>query len=498
MYAKANGAPPDGLPFALVERGPHGVALTTLNNAARRTGLRTGQRHSDACAMVPGLATAPADPASDRTSLDRLARWCWRWTPSVAVDWRRDGMAGLFLDVTGAAHLCGGEAGLLADIGSRLHAAGVKVRGALADTAGAAWGLARFGGAAAVISTTGSANADCAGLPLAALRLDDTMLAGAAALGLRRVGDLLTMPRAGLARRFQKDGLELVERLDQMLGLAPEALALLKPPPRYTARRAFAEPVTDTAALATALPDLCTSLAEQLAVNGQGALALNLTGFRSDGELTGIGIRLSLPSRQVPLWLRLFAERGLDHLDLGFGVDAVLLTAAEAADLCEDQGELHTGADNRRPLLELCDRIEARLGSRVLAGRTRASWLPERTEQWQPVEAVPQAVVQLDRARPLLLLDPPEPIEPGLFEIPEGAPVMFRWRRVERRVRLAEGPERLSPEWWRGLARRPLRTRDYYRVEDEQGCRYWLFREGLYGWEDGDRAPTWWMHGLFS
>lgn len=453
--------------------------------------------------MVPGLVTRPVDRDGDRGALGRLAQWCWRWTPSVAVDWRTDDLAGLFLDVTGAAHLAGGEAALLRDLHRRLADAGIAARAAIAGTPGAAWGLARFGGRRLSLCPPDETAHRCAALPLAALRLDETTLAAANALRLRCIGDLTAMPRAGLARRFRSSGgLDLVARLDQLHGDAPEALTLLAAPSRYAARAVFAEPVTHVEALAALVPDLAERLSEQLAADGQGALALSLTAFRSDGETTGIAVRISLASRHVPLWLRLLNERGYDHLDLGFGVDAVLLVADAAGSVAEDQAALIEAPIDQRPLIELCDRLKARLGSEVRAASARDSWLPERADLWQPVAGSPAPAPRLDRARPLLILDPPEPIEASLFEVPEGAPARFRWRRVERRVRRAEGPERLSPEWWRGLRHRPRRTRDYYRVEDDSGARFWLFREGLYGWEDGevfgDRDPSWWMHGLFA
>lgn len=499
MDAKRHGAPPEQQPFALVERGAHGVELTAVNAAARRLGLRVAQRNSDACAMVPRLQSRPTDRDADRAALERLARWCWRWTPSVALDWRQDGFAGIFLDVTGATHLFGGETGLLCDLAARLGDASITAHAAIAETPGAAWGLARFGGRRLLRCPPGVTRPRCATLPLAALRLDAGMLAQAHALGFRSIGDLAEMPRAGLARRFRGgDGMALVERLDQLHGDAPEALTCLVAPPRYSVRSTFAEPVTDTATLAALVPAMAETLAAQLAADGQGALALDLYAFRTDGELTDIGVRLSIASRCTALWLRLLTERGFERLDLGFGVDAVLLVAASTGSVAEGQDEMLAAANDHRPLLELCDRLQAKLGNAVLAGTTRESWLPERAEQWVPVGAGPAPAQPLDRPRPLLLLDPPEPIEASLFDIPEGAPARFRWRRVERRVRRAEGPERLAHEWWRNLRQRPRRTRDYYRVEDDTGARYWLFREGLYGSEDCERSPTWWMHGLFA
>ena len=95
------------------------------------------------------------------------------------------------------------------------------------------------------------------------------------------------------------------------------------------------------------------------------------------------------------------------------------------------------------------------------------------------------------------MFEAPEPVE-TLAELPDGVPARFIWRRASRRVVKAEGPERLGAEWWALGTAKPQRTRDYYRVEDENGRRYWLYREGLYGREDADRAPSWWIAGVFA
>ena len=493
---RTSASPPDGLPFALVERGKHGVELTALNDAARAAGLKRGQRHADARAMVPALLTASATPDDDAAALERLAHWCLRWSPVVAVD----GRDGLFVDVSGSAHLFGGDTGLAKDLRRRFDAADIGVRIAIAETAGAAWAAARFGGSAETTVAPGTVRATLGPYPIAALRVEAEALDLAAGLGLKLVRDLYDMPRRGLARRFGTHGLGLVRRLDQLLGVEPEALSTIEPPRRHSARVVFAEPVIDAPGVAAALPRLLEDLAAQLDVDGLGALELSLTGYRIDGGTTRFCVRLGGASRRVALWRRLIDEKGVEHLDLGFGIDALRLTAERTEAVAEAQPDFADDTPAREPLGELCDRLAAKLGdSAVLSSVALGSWLPERAEAWRPVEgsAVAPPLAPLGRDRPLLLLDPPEPIEASLFVVPEGAPERFRWRRVMRRVTRAEGPERLSPEWWRNPGR-PKRTRDYYRVEDDGGTRYWLFREGLYGWEDDDKPPSWWLHGLFA
>lgn len=504
VWTRCHGTPPDGPAFALVAKSSHGLVLASIDNRAKALGLRTGQRHTDARAIEPGLVTASADPDSDREALLRLAEWCRRWTPDVVLDWSGGEFSGLMLEVGGSAHLFGGEAKLLEDMSRRLARSGVAARLALADTPGAAWALARFSRRGRTIAAPGGTRQRVAGLRLEALRIDAATLAVASSLGFKRIGDLFDMPRAGLARRFHGvDGLGLVQRLDQMLGLRPETLDVLAVAPDYMARAVFAEPLIDAAGVEAALPRLIDDLAAQLATHHLGARELTLMAFRTDGGVVRLGIRLGTASRQPLFWQRLFAQKGIANLDLGFGVDALILCADQVESLAAVQPDMDSEDQPREPLNELVDRLAARLGDRAVSRpQPRGSWLPERAEQWLPAQTGSRsAPARLGRERPLLLLDPAEPVEASVVVIPEGAPQQFRWRRVLRRVTRAEGPERLSAEWWRNAAK-PRRTRDYYRVEDDTGARYWMFREGLYGWEDGvafdSRSPTWWLHGLFA
>ncbi|WP_421730507.1 Y-family DNA polymerase [Brevundimonas sp.] len=530
-----------GAPFALVARTARGAILHALNASARAAGLSRGQTQADALAMLPGLICRPADLAADRRALQALAVWAERWSPAVSVDAPGEaggeagaagsphGLEGLFFDLTGATHLFGGEATLLERIEHRLAQAGARSRAAIAETPGAAWALCRWGpsrsgtgrsetgqremGGHPQIIAPGQVRERLAGLPVEALRLDAATLKQAHRFGLKRIGDLYPMPRAGLARRFQAtDGAGLVRRLDQALGATAEALTPTRPPPRYRTWQAYAEPVGDTAGVEGRLPGLAEDLSAALERDGQGARALTLTGFRTDGATTALSIRLGLPGRDAAIWMRLFREKGIERLDLGFGVDALMLTCDLAEPIAAHQVSIETETATRHAesLAGLIDRLSARLGEQaVQVAEPQGSWLPERSERWRPAlgaRPVSAQAHQTPRSRPILMLDPPEPID-AIAELPDGAPARFTWRRVSRKVARADGPERLSPEWWRPpsegrgpLGRQP-RTRDYYRVEDDQGLRYWLFREGLYGAEYAggvdERAPSWWMHGMF-
>ena len=515
-HAKHGGG---GSPFALVERTGKGLILTAVNPAARMLGLHRGQAHADARAIVPHLESAPAEPERETAALIRLALWAERFSPSVAIDQLLPGYEGLFLDMTGGAHLFGGEEALLAELETRLKAARIPARLALADTPGAAWALARFGRSR--IAAPGRTREALADLPAPALRLGESALNLLRRFGLSTIGDLYPLPRGGLARRFRgEDGLHLVRRLDQALGLQEEALTPVRPAPLYRAWRVFAEPLLDMEGVGFVLPELAAALAAQLERDGKGARRIRLVAFRVDGRTTAIEAGLGAPAVSPAHLIRLLKEKGLDRLDLGFGADALMLCALKAERADARQGDIETKdqvADDA--LTALIDRIEAKLGEGAAARPVLIdSHIPERGEGWGRA-LVPFTDNPACGERPLLLLDPPEAVQ-TLAQIPDGAPGSFVWRRASHRVVRAEGPERLAPEWWLEKSpQNPARTRDYYRVEDEDGRRYWLYREGLYGREDVKIVPskaltgspethpapqtvpwppTWWMHGVFT
>ena len=499
----------DAGPFALIQRTARGQILYALNPAARALNLSRGQTQADARAMIPYLECHPADLAADRRALEALAVWGERWSPAVTVDPSEGGLEGLFLDLTGATHLFGGEAKALIRIAARLKDAGVRARAAMAPTPGAAWALARWGGAKRV-ATDADVRDILAPLPVESLRITEAALKQAKRFGLKRIGDLYPMPRAGLARRFRDGaGVGLVRRLDQALGATNEALIPTRAPPRYRGWEAYAEPLGDTAGIEARLPGLMDQLARAMEADGQGARALTLTAFRVDGQTRAVSVRMGRALRDVSIWMRLFRETGIERIDTGFGVDALMLTA----DVVEPMVALQVAMGEEREavhaegLAALIDRLSARLGEgAVRVAEPAGSWIPERAERWRPALSKrpppEEGVRDAHRTRPLVLLDPPEPVE-TTAGLPDGTPSQFTWRRVLRRVTRADGPERLSPEWWRPRPDdRLARTRDYYRIEDDQGLRYWLFREGLYGPDytgpkDERPAPSWWMHGMF-
>ena len=474
--------------------------LHALNPAARGLGLRLGQSHADACAIAPELVSAPAEPEEEACALHRLALWLERFTPFVTLDESPDGLEGLFLDLTGGQHLFGGEAAMAAAIVEALHRLEVPAAIGVADTPGAAWALARYG-RGLELAPPGESSAAIAALPVSALRISHEATRLLHRFGLRRIGELARIPRAALARRFRDaEALNVLTRLDQALGDLPEPLTPVIAPTVYRVQTVFAEPMTATSRVAIDAEALAARLCEALERDGMGARRLRLIGFRVDGRTTTLEVALARPSRMAKHLIRLMHDKGFERLDLGFGIDAMALSAPVSEPVIERQSNAY-GDERRDQALArdaLVDRLSARLGEdAVLAPVQRESWVPERSERLEPFGRAGDAGEAPLGERPILLFDPPEPIE-AMAELPDGAPARFTWRKASRRVARASGPERLAAEWWRETGDRPARrTRDYYRLEDELGGRYWVFREGLYAPAEPDRSPSWWMHGLF-
>lgn len=491
---------------ALLHHGVRGVMLVAaVNRAAALAGLAPGQTLADARAMEPGVRVAPADPEADARLLDRIAEDCGRFTPWVGID----PPDGLFLDITGCAHLFGGESGLRTAVLGRLARLGFAARASVADTAGAAWAVARFGAAARAesIIPPGGARAALAPLPVAALRIGLAEAQGLVRLGLRRIGDLYALPRAGLGARFDQ---AVLRRLDQALGLLDEPITPRRPVAAHAVRLDFPEPAAGREGLEQAVGRLVDRLCAHLEAAGRGARRLELVGYRCDGAVSRLAIGTSRASRDRPALKRLFAE-ALDRFDLSPGLDVLVLEAPSVEPLDAMQTGFEGGvggldSSGAAELGALIDRLELRLGAgRVIRLAPRDSHWPERAmapaAPFAPPANPPHpanrpAVPPGAAARPVRLLPRPEPIE-ATAPVPDDPPLLFRWRGGVHRIGRAEGPERLAPEWWLD----PMRDtdaedlRDYYRLEDRDGRRFWVFRAGLWrpGW-----TPRWFLHGFFA
>lgn len=447
------------------------------------------------------------------------------------------GDAGLFLDVTGCGHLFGagieGERAMLADLTTRLGKHGFAARAAMADTPGAAWALARFAERQAdLLSPPAAHRGLVSALPVEALRLDAAAAETLRRLGLRRAGDLYGLPRAPLARRF---GEGLARRLDQALGLLDEPIQPRMPAPAFRTRLAFVEPIGRPEDIAAATSRLLAALCGQFEKAGVGARRLEIRLFRVDGTVDSAAIGTGRPSRDNPHLMKLF-EEPLATLDPGFGVELMMLSAAvvepfipgqaampvATASAAASRGDVHAGALDSADapvaggtrdaddgaVARLVDRLTQRVGAgNVVRLAPAASHLPERA-----VAAVaagrPAArpglwarAAALKGARPTRLLSRPEPID-VTAPVPDDPPLQFRWRGAARRVVRAEGPERLVDEWWRDAAsldeiHTAPAARDYYRVEDDDGHRFWVYRDGPFNRvADTGATARWYLHGF--
>ncbi|MPZ57928.1 MAG: DNA polymerase Y family protein [Rhizobiales bacterium] len=478
----------------LVVSGPRGNAevLVAVDAAAERRGLRPGLALAEARAMYPDLAVMPEDAAADARLLDALADACLRYTPLTAVD----PPDGILLDIGGCAHLFGGEAALITDLSARVTTFGFAHRLAVAGSIGAAWAAARF--AQESIVANGAQSDVLAPLPLAALRLPAETVAALARVGLKRIGDIVDLPRAPLAARF---GNLLLRNLDRALGREQEPLTPRLPVELYVADQPFPEPIAREEDVLAVVERLAKRLKLALERQGEGARALTLTLFRTDGAMRRVAAGTSRPLRDPEAIRALFVERLAvhgDEFDPGFGFDLARLAVAKAEPLLPEQIGLG-GNEDAAELDRLVDRLSARLGARrVTRLAAYDSHIPElaagivpaqsgRAEGWETFRSF-RAAADLP-ARLLRLFAKPEPIE-AVAEVPDGPPLRFRWRRALHEVVAAEGPERIEGAWW---SEEGGPARDYFRVEDRAGLRFWVFRAGLYR----DTAqPRWFMHGV--
>ena len=541
-----SGQAPEGRPLAVYAKEANAFLLTGVDARASALGLKLAMSLADARAIHPALAAVEAEPSEDARALDNIAAWCERFTPVVVID----PPDGLFLDITGCAHLFGGETALRDQIVTRLNAQGFAARAALAPTPGAAWALARYSQTqkardiglreALEQSLQKQAGGDLsellAPLPIEALRLEEASAALLRRLGLKTVGQLLAAPRSSFTARA---GERAMLRLDQALGRAPEALTPRRPAPPVFALRRFLEPLFNVDTVLIATEHLCSDIIEKLDIRGAGARRAELHLFGVDGRDRTIAIGVSRPERDVKALLRLFREKlnlAAENLNAEFGIEAARLDVVQLQRI-EGAPRTLVAVEETQASAEkiaaLVDIISARLGpKRVLRPKFNDAHQPEKAGTWRsalesepppprgagaggggraernassaialvsdrPPPPNPRPARGRGRAprdnvqrRPLTIFSRVQPIE-AIATVPDGPPIRFRWRRVLREVVRAEGPERISGDWLGGAP-----TRDYYRIEDKDGRRYWLYREGLYG--ESDEAPRWFVHGLFA
>ena len=462
--------------------------VLAADRAAHLAGLRVGMPVTKAQALVANLVIHEADPEADSLALDKLAQWALRtFSPLAAAD----APDGLVVDITGAAHLHGGEEALLKSLIDRLAEKGIEARTAVADSWGAAHALARFVARPIAMAAPGEHTRLLAGLPVAALRLPSAMIAGLYGLGFETIGELAGQPRAPLVRRF---GPELARRLDQAFGRAAEPLEPARRPDVTEVERVFAEPIGAAETIARYTGKLTAQLCDALQAKGLGAKQLDLLFTRVDNHIAAIRVGMAQPVRDVKRLTRLLCDQ-IETVDPGFGIERMRLTATLAEPLHDRQ--ISTTDEARPDIAGLVDILSNRIGAeRVHRQVPVESDVPERSVRKVPVLAADQGEVWPSLwPRPIRLFAKPERIT-TFSQLPDYPPKGFIWRGQSHKITVADGPERIFGEWWRRDSEVHA-VRDYFRVETEDGRRLWLYRAG-----NGEDLKTgtfeWFLHGVFA
>jgi protein ImuB len=498
------GTTSDNEPSIVVVKQNNALQIYALDDAAAGLGLEAGLPLANARAICPDLKVFDADPAADLKILNDIADWCDRFTPLVALDPPHS----LFLDITGCAHLFGGEANLMNLVCTALVAQGFAVSAAVAGTSVCArtirshvhGRIVRHGEEAEAVSP----------LPVFTLGADDAITRGLRRAGLKTIGEVAARERHEITARF---GAAFTNLLQQALGQGDAPINPRKPLPDYIVEKRFAEPVATDEVIAATLSRLAQMLVATMDKQGKGARRLEAYFFRTDGIVRAIAVDTGLPVTKSAVMDRLFRERLdalRDPLDPGFGFDLIRLAASRTEIVVQQQHDLDANVHDNDELADLIDRIAARIGGkRVVVHLPQDTHIPEHAVLAAPAQhhlamamqaAWPERVASEPPLRPLRLFEKPEPIK-VIAEVPDGPPAWFQWRRATHNVTRVEGPERVAMEWWR--AEGEMLTRDYFRVEDEAGLRFWLYRDGLYDREIEQKdekpvQPNWFMHGLFA
>jgi protein ImuB len=491
-------------PSVVVARQNNALQIFALDDAAAAFGLDIGLPLANARAICPQLKVYDADEAADASALNAIASWCDRFTPLVALD----SPHGLYLDITGCVHLFGGEAAMMRRLCDVLTAQGFAVSAAIAGTSVCARTLTRH--LHGRIVREGEEAEAVSLLPVSALGAEAAVVIGLRRAGLKTIGDVASRARHEITARF---GADFTTLLEQALGQGDAPISPLKPLPDYIVEKRFAEPVATEAVISATLSGLAVMLVAAMAQQGKGARRLEARFFRTDGAVRAIMVDTGQPVTRAAVIDRLFRERLdalSDPLDPGFGFDLIRLSASRTEIVVQEQRDLDANVHDNDELAALIDRIAARIGGkRVVVHLPQDTHIPERavlaaSAQHHLAAAAhavwPARVGGEPPLRPLRLFERPEQIK-VIAQVPDGPPARFVWRRATHAVVRAEGPERVAMEWWRTES--AMLTRDYFRVEDEAGLRFWLYRDGLYDREiaqEEGRAvqPNWYMHGLFA
>ena len=492
-------------PWIVADKQQNALQIVAMNDAAAAIGLEIGMPVANARAICPDIEMFDADVAADAQALERIADWCDRFTPLVALD----PPYGLFLDISGCTHLFGGEDRMLALVCGSLAGQGFVANAAIAGTPACARALTRA--ARGRIVPEGQETAAVEHLPVFALGAEDTITRGLRRAGLKTIGDVASREPREIAARFGKSFTDL---LREVLGQSDAPISPRRLPPDFMVERHFAEPVATEDTIAATVSGLAQKLVVAMERQGKGARRLEASFFRVDGVVRTIAADAGQPVTRAALIDRLFRERFdalADPLDPGFGFDLIRLSASRVDAVVQEQRDLDARAQDNDEMAALIDRLAARLGGRRVMGYLpQDTHIPERAALAMPAQVHwpkalsahwPQRCENEPPLRPLRMFERPEEIKVTAASVPDGPPPRFTWRRATHAVVRAEGPERIAMEWWKSET--SILTRDYFRVEDTEGLRFWIYRDGLYGSElvddKGERIePKWYVHGVFA
>jgi len=475
------------VPFVFTAPDHGRLLITAVSPLARDFGVELGMRSADAKAICPNLEVLDDKPGRPLKLLRGLGEWCVRYAPIVAIDqFAKDG---LLLDVSGCAHLWGGEREYLKEIVSRLKSKGYTTRVAIADTAGAAWAVSRYGKITPLIPEGGHTEALLSLVP-EALRLDEPVLAKLRKLGFHQIKSFIGMPRSVLRRRF---GEHFLSQLAKALGTEEEVIQPLQVPIPFQERLPCLEPIKTRTGIEIAIARMLESLCKRLQAEGKGLRTGVLTGYRIDGKIVHISIGTSGASHSVSHLFKLFQLK-IEQIRPALGIELFILDVPRVDEVEVPQESMWTakpGLDNQS-VIRLLDRVAGKVGFDVIHRYLPATrYWPERSlRSAVSVTEKPTTDWRMDKPRPTELLRRPDPIE-VMALIPDHPPKFFIYKGVQHFVVKADGPERIEREWWLDKGEH----RDYYQVEDEKGHRYWLFRSGHYG---GEQKYQWFIHGFFA
>ncbi|MDB5088608.1 MAG: polymerase [Mucilaginibacter sp.] len=471
------------IPFVFAAPERNRIIITAANPVARAQGVYKGMAAADAKAITSNLQVLDHLPDKEAKLLRQLGLWCIRYSPIVAVDLPN----GLILDISGCAHLWGGERVYLKEIVNKLRTSGYNARAAIADTIGTAWAVARFGKKTPIIESGMQAQA-LLNLPPVALRLEPLILEKLQKLGFSTIKSFMLLPRTVLRRRF---GEGFLLRLAQALGLENESITPLVPPVPYTERLPCLEPIRTAKAIEIAIQKLLEGLCTRLQSEGKGVRKATLKCYRIDGKLVQAGISTNRGSHSVSHLFKLFVLQ-ISKIEPALGIELFLLEAYRVEDIGVPQEKLWAGNPGLQDiaLAELLDKLAGKIGAHAIHRYLPAEhyWPECAVKEAASLTETPATHWRTDRLRPLRMLHAPEPIE-VMALLPDYPPKVFTYKGRRHVVEKADGPERIEREWWRDKGEH----RDYYAVEDTSGQRYWLFRSGHY-----DAAPQWYLHGFLA